>query len=71
MYDELEWIMQYIDVDIIKAATHINFWHKYYLRKVKHKMDATLKVGSDGVPAFYFGEEFYQNIHPGTLDITY
>ena len=65
LYDELEWIMQYIDVDIIKAATHINFWHKYYLRKVKHKIDATLKVGSDGVPAFYFGEEFFQNIHPG------
>lgn len=65
LYDELEWIMQYIDVDIIKAATHINFWHKYYLRKVKHKMDATLKVGSDGVPAFYFEEDFFQNIRPG------
>ena len=65
LHDELEWIMQYIDDDIIKAATHMNYWHKYYLRKIKYKIDATLKVGPDDVPAFYFGENFFQNICPG------
>lgn len=65
LYNELEWIMQYIDDDVIGSATHISFWHKYYLRKVRHKTDATLKLGKDGKPAFYFGNRFFQNICPG------
>lgn len=65
LYGELEWIMQYIDDDVINSATHISFWHKYYLRKVRHKTDATLKLGKGGRPAFYFGDKFFQNICPG------
>lgn len=65
LYDKLKWILQYIDVDIIKAATHITFWQKYYLRKIKHNTDAILKLGPDGVPAFYFGDILFQTICPG------
>lgn len=65
LYAELKWILQYIDDDVINSATHISFWHKYYLRKVKHNTDAVLKLGNDGVPAFYFGNKFFQKVCPG------
>lgn len=65
LYSELQWILQYIDDDVINSATHISFWHKYYLRKVKHNQDAVLKKGKDGIAAFYFGDKFFQNVCPG------
>ncbi|MBP3481073.1 MAG: CDP-glycerol glycerophosphotransferase family protein [Clostridia bacterium] len=65
LYDNIEWILQYIDEDIIKSASHMNFWQKYYLRKIKHKADAVLKPGPDGVPAFYFHDKLFQTVCPG------
>lgn len=63
--EKLEWIVQYIDDDIINAATHLGFWQKYYLKKLRHKTDAVLKRGPDGAAAFYFGDELFQRVCPG------